>query len=184
MVDPVEKVTNCYLYHICRASDKYDFTKGYIGISSDPVTRWKLHRNGGNKHRLLNAYKKYADIIEYIVVQGSRDYCLYLESVLRDSDRIGWNLVKGGGDPPNKLGINISYEHKRKIGEANSGMRNPKWKGWIEVDGIRYESITQVSRLFNVTIKTVRDRMKNPKFSSWKLIPCEDNYGRASRKNY
>ena len=92
------------LYHICREKDRYDFSKGYIGVTIRPLhKRMKEHLREGNKH-LRNALFKYPDIIHYVLVQGSNEYILDLENSLRPSNKMGWNLVPGGGLPPKGSG--------------------------------------------------------------------------------
>lgn len=165
---------SCYLYHICHEKDKYNLQKGYIGISDNPAYRWMRHKKYEKKNgHLQKAYRKYTDIIEYIVLQGSREYCLYLETQLRPEKGIGWNMEKGGGDPPNLRGKVISQSQKDKIGRAQSGIKSSKWKGWWIVDGIIYNTTIEVSAFFNVTTKTVCNRCKNPKFSNWIFKPAE-----------
>lgn len=162
-----------YVYHICRVPDKYNFSKGYIGISNNPEYRWLRHRKYEKGNHLQNCYKKYNDIVEYVVVKGSRDYCLFLEQSLRPSKGIGWNQAAGGGDPPSRRGIPQSQVTKNKIGIANSGSKNLKWKGWWSVDNQLFESSSQAAKFFNVTKKTIRDRCYNEKYPDWKFIPKE-----------
>lgn len=88
----------CYVYHICREVDKFDFSKGYIGISKKPSKRWGSGYRE-NPH-LKNAFKNYNDIIKYVFYFGTVNECLHFESKLRPSENIGWNIAKGGGKPP------------------------------------------------------------------------------------
>lgn len=161
----------CYVYHICREADKYDFSKGYIGISSNLEYRWYRHRNCNENPHLTNAYAKYEDIIEYVLIAGSRDYCLNLESKLRPENRIGWNLTKGGGLPPNHSGKEMSQDQKDKIGKANSGTNCANWKGWWIVENIRYETLKEVAARYNCTTKTVYNRAHSSKFPDWEFEP-------------
>lgn len=126
--------------------------------------RHKLYEKDG---RLKRVYAKYPDIIEYVVLEGSREYCLFIEKHLRPLPRMGWNLTEGGGDPPNQKGKIMSETQKRNIGKANSGVNGPKWKGWWIVDGVRYDTTIDVAKVYGVTTKTVCDRAKNPKFPNW-----------------
>lgn len=109
----------CFLYHICREEDKGVLTRGYIGVSNDPSRRWKNQLYQSNAH-LKNSFKKYTDIIRYIVTGGSTSEMLRMEKYLRPIKNIGWNVEAGGGLPPSKAGVKLSTEHKLKIGEANS----------------------------------------------------------------
>jgi group I intron endonuclease len=109
------------------------FSEGYIGISGRFEERMKQYqKNKGNVH-LTNAIKKYGwdNLVKQILIVSDKAYCLMIEAKLRAEDKIGWNLVKGGGMPPpafgnkNNLGktswnkgISPSEETKRKISEA------------------------------------------------------------------
>ncbi len=88
------------LYHVCREADKYDFSRGDIGVTNRSIPeRFREYAKEGNKH-LKHALVKYPDIIHYALVIGEEKYILSLEEKLRPSDGIGWNIVKGGGKPP------------------------------------------------------------------------------------
>jgi len=93
----------CYLYHICRKSDKYNFSVGYIGVSFRPRKRWASGGYKDNPH-LQNAFKKYDDIIHYVILCGSEQGCLRREAILRPTKNIGWNIAAGGGKPPSPKG--------------------------------------------------------------------------------
>lgn len=164
----------CYLYHICRVSDKLDFTKGYIGVSSNPNYRWERHKKYESKNTpLRRAYNKYDDLVEYLVLAGTRDYCLERERALRPTPRLGWNTVEGGGMPPSHKGKQMSDSQKSNIGKANSGTNSYGWKGWWVIDGERYTTTKEASIKFNITRKTVRDRVANPLFPNWVFEPKE-----------
>src|SRR6476660_9387781 len=142
---------NCYVYHICREQDRGDITKGYIGISSNPGYRWMRHKKYEKQDsHLRRAYAKYDDIIEYILVQGSRDYCLMIEEKARPVKGIGWNIEKGGSAPPIQYGP-MSEAQKQKIGKANSGMNSAGWKGWWVIEGIRYLTTKEAANAHGVT---------------------------------
>lgn len=87
-----------YIYHICRSSDKGDFTKGYIGITKrKPSIRWLEHRLQGKNAKLKRAYELFDDIIEYVISKGTESYCRWLESSWRPFHNMGWNNCSGGG---------------------------------------------------------------------------------------
>lgn len=86
----------CYMYHICKPEDKYDFTKGYIGISTKPSKRW---RSGYKQNpHLKSAFKKH-DTIKYVFLFGTEKECLHKERILRPHKNMGWNIAAGGGKP-------------------------------------------------------------------------------------
>ena len=51
---------------------------------------------------LFIAINKYGwdNLIKDNVLIGSKDYCLTIETKLRNTESIGWNIVSGGGCPP------------------------------------------------------------------------------------
>ena len=109
----------CYLYHICRICDKYDFSKGYIGVSSKPSKRWASGGYKTNPH-LMNAIKKYDDIVRYVITFGTERRCLLMEARLRPENNIGWNIATGGGKPPSPKGMpwcisKLPQEKRRKV---------------------------------------------------------------------
>jgi len=169
---------NCFVYHICRQQDKFDFTKGYVGISSNPSYRWQRHKLYEKDGRLINAYRKYDDIIEYVLVEGNRKYCLDLENKLRPIARMGWNLVAGGGMPPSHKGKRMSQAQKDNISKSNSGVHGPRWKGYWIVDSEKFNTSIDVAARFGCTTKTVCNRVKNPDYPTWTFEPAE----RKSRK--
>lgn len=91
----------CYMYHICLPEDRYDFSKGYIGISKRPSKRW-TSGYAGSPH-LQSAIKKY-ELIKYVFLFGTEKECLHKERLLRPRRNIGWNIAVGGGKPPSPKG--------------------------------------------------------------------------------
>lgn len=168
---------SCVVYHICRLCDKGDTSKGYIGISSNHQYRWWRHRNSNENPRLHRAYEKYPDIVEYILLIADRQYCLAVESNLRPTKGIAWNIAVGGGNPPNLLNKIMSPEQKVKIGLSNSGKRNSKWKGYWIVNGIYYDSLNIAAKDLGCAKRTVRNRAFNPKFPNWKFQENRENNG-------
>lgn len=97
------------------------FSEGYIGITTKtPRERFLCHKSDaklGKTTILSNAIRKYGKgIIVTAILEGNTEYCLDVESKLRNQERIGWNIVKGGGIPP--VHKNHTEESKRKIGEG------------------------------------------------------------------
>ncbi len=75
------KPNTCYLYHIRHSLDQGDLTKGYIGVSNQPVTRLKSHIRNPNeklKCEITNTHVKCE-----LITCGSEDEMLRLENHLR-----------------------------------------------------------------------------------------------------
>ena len=92
-----------------RAEHHSDMTlDGYIGVSKNAQRRWLYghnwaHRKGRHDNpRLANAITKYGwdNLIKTVLVVADEQYCYDLERKLRPTEKVGWNLVMGGGKPP------------------------------------------------------------------------------------
>ena len=160
-------INHC-VYHICREEDVGDLSKGYIGITQNPEERWYNHKIGCSGSVIVNrAYKKYTDIVETVILEGSKELCLYTEMTLRPNPRQGWNLVQGGGYPPSAKGKVMTQRQKDKIGAAQKGKLHHAWKGHWVIDGIPYESMNQASAALGCAKRTVRNRALNPDWPTW-----------------
>lgn len=83
-------------------------TQGYVGIT---VTEGRGNRIQGhfNKLRnkshpnshLQNVYNLYKELEVDIVFEGTEEECIAKEIELRPIKEIGWNILEGGGMPPN-----------------------------------------------------------------------------------
>lgn len=86
-------------------------TQGYVGITStegrgDRI--WshfnKLKNKSHPNPHLQNAYNLYNDLDIEIVFEGTEEDCIAKEIELRPTKEIGWNILEGGGLPPNHNG--------------------------------------------------------------------------------
>ena len=157
----------CYLYHICKDAEQGDLSVGYVGISVEPGARIDKHFSGLGSLVVSRAQDKYGELVCSVITQGSTPEMLRLEEHLRPTERIGWNIAKGGGMPPNLSGKKWTKEQADKIPKANRGMNSYKWKGWWVVDEARYESSALAAKATGVTKRTVMNRCKSNKFPSW-----------------
>lgn len=118
-------VETCEVYWIHLDSHTDIFTEGYVGISVKGTQRRFIeHRSAANKGSTLtvhNAIRKHSsDIIVDTILIGTPDYCLDVESKLRPSPHIGWNISPGGA--LTRLGMKLSDESREKI-SLNNGQR-------------------------------------------------------------
>jgi predicted GIY-YIG superfamily endonuclease len=95
------------------------FTQGYVGISSRFERRMKEHNWSKQNAYLKNAIEKYGwdNLVKEVILMADRAYCLMIETKLRATKQIGWNLVEGGGNPP----INKSNLGKKGLPAWNKG---------------------------------------------------------------
>ena len=105
-----------------RCADHTDMmTQGYIGVSGRFDRRmWEHFKLEGNRY-LKFAIKKYGwdNLVKTQLLISTEDYCLDMERKLRPEDKLGWNIVAGGGKPPKAIG------NKFKVGIPpwNKGMK-------------------------------------------------------------
>jgi group I intron endonuclease len=96
-------VENHSVYWIRHNSHADIFSNGYVGVSKNAPKRFLQHRLGksSSKH-IHHAIKKYGEenIVFEVVLIADKEYCLNIEKQLRPADKIGWNIVTGGGCPP------------------------------------------------------------------------------------
>jgi len=112
------------------------FTEGYIGFSSRGTEkRFKQHKKDSkrdkNKHLpIYRAFDKYGDLlIVSTIVEGPDDYCLMIEQKLRPTEKIGWNINRGGEKA--SLGTKRSKESCEKQSKTLTGKKRPKEFGEI-----------------------------------------------------
>ena len=157
---------SCVLYHICKPSDEGNLSEGYIGISNEPSKRWDKHFSDKGSQVVRRALHKHKELSYSVVFAGPREMMLTLERLLRPT-AMAWNLVEGGGDPPNLKGKKWTKEQAIKIPLANSGKNNYLWKGYWVVDGIKYESMQKAANALGCAKRTVRNRALSEDFPNW-----------------
>lgn len=99
-----------------RCADHTDmFSQGYVGITRHgrEKRRFWEHKNVGQNAHLRNALNKY-DVIQEVLLIADENYCKEIEQKLRPFENIGWNIVTGGGFPPNFKGKKRSSEFVSK----------------------------------------------------------------------
>lgn len=101
-------------------SDHTDmFSQGYIGVSNNTAKRFEEHKNRPSNKHLKNAINKYGwdNLVKEVVLVADKAYCLMIESKLRTTEQIGWNVNKGGGflpETPWNKGIKLNEEQLKK----------------------------------------------------------------------
>lgn len=168
----------CYIYHICRESDKWNFTKGYIGISRKPSKRWRSGYGRTQSH-IRNALKKYPDIIRYVFGYGRESRIKELENELRPIENMGWNIARGGGftpspkDKPHCVG-KIPLEKKTRKGSKHSTESRLKMSmSHKKIAHLNSRRMTDNNPMHGVTGE------KHPSFKGWFVTPG-GRFGSAS----
>lgn len=118
-----DKETVVYWYHLPIHTDIT--TEGYVGVTNNQKQRHWEHVKGSNTgcYIMRRAFEKYGEdgIVKDVVFIGTREECLAKELELRPTNKIGWNIVPGGGDAPDCTGKKHSEETKAKIAAGNKG---------------------------------------------------------------
>lgn len=113
------------VYWIAHKDHTDMFSQGYVGVSNNVEKRWDYHKRHGENNHIRHAIKKYGwdNLVKKVVLIGEENYCLEIENKLRPTDKIGWNLVCGGGKPPSSLGkkFHRSEETRQKMSLALLG---------------------------------------------------------------
>jgi hypothetical protein len=91
------------------------YKEGYVGITKlDLEERFKYHKRSHSKCSVVRrAIDKYDDITIEMLHDVEADEALLLEEQYRPSEKLGWNICKGGGYPPRN-----SEETKEKISQT------------------------------------------------------------------
>jgi len=119
----------CFVYHIHLEGMQLD--QGYVGISVNPLERWAAHSQRKENPVLSASIKKYGQRIKHTILSAhdTVEEALWQEYTLRPFDRIGWNLVKGGGMPPAMGGWNKGKETSQETRNKQSVARQGKYAG-------------------------------------------------------
>lgn len=115
-----------YWIHLEEHTDM--FSQGYIGVTKHSAKeRFAEHKHRANMDSDLNiskAIRKYGSenlIVDTLVI-ADMDYCFNVESKLRPSAFIGWNISVGGGI------VNVSYKPTEEKKQAHSQFMKQWWK--------------------------------------------------------
>ena len=121
-------MTACSVYWIHHPDHSDMLTQGYIGVSKNIKTRFSSHKNRPSNEHLKRAIKKYGwdALVKKVLLIADEAYCLMIEAKLRATDKIGWNVVAGGGMPPVTLwnkGRKIPTDKLEKIRAKGFGFK-------------------------------------------------------------
>lgn len=118
----------CWVYWLHLETHTDIATEGYVGITTLGVEeRYRRHvsaskRLTGRGARVRYAISKHSSqIVVTTLLEGSVEYCQYIENRLRPRESVGWNLAIGGA--ATAAGRKNSEEHIRKVAEANKGRK-------------------------------------------------------------
>jgi group I intron endonuclease len=139
-------MTACSVYWVHHPDHSNMLTQGYIGVSKNVKTRFSSHKNSPSNEHLKRAIKKYGwdTLVKKVLLIADEAYCLMIEAKLRATDKIGWNVVAGGGKPPNALGKKFIRSEEYKLKQSLSHKGKASWnKGLIYTE-------EQKNKIFNL----------------------------------
>jgi hypothetical protein len=150
------------------------FSQGYIGVSKNIKDRWFRHsRYSGNQH-LKAAIKKYGwdSLIKEVVLIGEEAYCYDLETKIRPTKQIGWNIAEGGAKPPTSQPRKNDYVSplkgkarptpwlvgKVKTAEERKNMSEAR-KVKVKYQYVIYNSFEDLAKYLNIKYSTLTNRI-------------------------
>jgi len=156
------------VYWIAHKDHSDIFSQGYVGVSNNVKSRWNTHKSLKTNVHLKNAITKYGwnNLVKKVVLIGEEDYCLEIENKLRPADKIGWNLVCGGGKPPVTLwnkGRKVPQNELAKLQANGFGFKkgHNTWNAGVKL------TPEQKAKQFNL-----QEYMKDkPRFFAGKSMP-------------
>lgn len=108
----------CCVYWIHRKDDTDTKTQGYIGITENFEGRMWTHYKHPSSKIMEHVLKKYDDLVNEIIFEGTREECLLMEKELRPTNYVGWNTIPGGDAPPKITSLDNFEQTKKKISET------------------------------------------------------------------
>lgn len=153
------------------------YKDGYVGISKDPLKRFKEHKNSKDNNMIKGAIKNGAHI-EILHNNLSQNDALEIEKSYRPKELIGWNLCEGGQMPPKRLGVKykegkqiLKGEDRTEVQQKASKKHSEKMRGNIPWNkgksgfrgpvkpciykGIKFNSRTEAAAHFGVTVSAI-----------------------------
>ena len=162
------------LYWI-RHKDHIDmFSQGYVGVSKNTEARWFRHSRYSDNQHLKAAIKKYGwdNLIKEVVLIGEETYCYDLETKIRPTKQIGWNIAEGGMKPPvsQHRGDNYVSPLKgkkketpwmvgRKVSDKEKQLASERRKVKVKYQNIIYNSFEDLASYLGIKYSTLTNRI-------------------------
>ena len=119
--------TFVYWIHLPDHTDVY--SQGYVGVSNNPTRRLQEHKNSTDNKHLSSALTKYSDsVLQTVIFNGDSESCYLYEERLRPTTNIGWNINRGGTNPPSRIGWTPTANTLQKRSNSLKGIiRSEEW---------------------------------------------------------
>ena len=162
------------LYWIHHKDHTDMFSQGYVGVSKNTEARWFRHSRYSDNQHFKAAIKKYGwdNLIKEVVVIGEETYCYDLESKIRPSKQIGWNIAEGGAKPPTTQyrgddyvsplkgqKRNTPWMFGRKVSDREKKLASERKKVKVKYNGVVYESFTALANFLGLKHATLANRI-------------------------
>ena len=150
------------------------FSQGYIGVSKNTKARFQRHSKYSDNQHLKSAIKKYGwgNLIKQIVLIGEEKYCYELETKIRPTRQIGWNIAEGGAKPPTSQYRGDNYVSPlkgrkketpwmfgRKVSEKEKQLASERRKVKVKFEGIIYNSFEDLAGHLGIKYSTLTNRI-------------------------
>ena len=150
------------------------FSQGYVGVSKNIEARWFRHSRYSDNQHLKSAIKKYGwdNLVKEVVLIGEETYCYELETKIRPTRQIGWNIAEGGAKPPTTQyrGDNYTSPLKgksrstpwmfgRKVSEKEKQLTSERRKVKVRFEGIIYNSFEDLAEHLGIKYSTLTNRI-------------------------
>lgn len=83
------------------------YSQGYVGITNNLANRMKQHFRASTRSKVSACIRRHSPeniVVDVIVSDLEHNQALILEEMVRPSEMIGWNVLKGG---------HVDYRRKR-----------------------------------------------------------------------
>lgn len=120
-------MSETHVVYWIRHKDHNDIkSQGYVGVTNNFDRRMIVHdynARSGSDYLVHRAMRKYGDeIVRTVIVEGDEEFCYFVESELRPTAELAWNLAPGGLMPP-LSGRGHTDESKVKMSIAHKGRK-------------------------------------------------------------
>ncbi|MCU8498483.1 hypothetical protein M2G70_07370 [Vibrio vulnificus] len=145
-----------YLYHLRNPEDAGSLSKGYIGVTSNPLHRFKEHSKGLLK---LNPNAQME-----ILLRGTSEFIYTKEAELRPTEHIGWNKRQGGSKAPSSTGRKFTYK-SLEIKENCYRRFKKNHVLYYGLEPYRFEYASHFAKEIQVSVTAVLEVLKGQAFS-------------------
>jgi hypothetical protein len=150
------------------------FNQGYIGVSKNIEARWLRHSRYSDNQHLNAAITKYSwnNLVKEVILIGEEAYCYNLETKIRPTRQIGWNIAEGGEKPPMSQPRGIDYISPlkgkkkqtpwmfgRKVSDREKQLASERRKIKVKYQDVIYNSFEDLAAYLGIKYSTLTNRI-------------------------